>query len=485
MKRPKLDFSPEIKRREYVPAYPSWKVLLFFAALFAGAVFAFLVFLRPTYSEGEKRELAAFPAFSVKALLDGSYFDDIDLWFSDTFPMREQLVAANGRVQSLYGLRGAVVYTDNENEFDDDDIPEAPTRPSAAETTTSAPVTTTTTVTTTAPTTVPTTAPTTTAPVTEPTTAPTTTAPTTGEETVDVKPQTLGSILVVGNSGYEYYSYSTAAAELYIGAVSRAATKLEGKAQVYDILVPLAMDIVLDDDIRAGVHSADQKKAIDFIYGSLPSSVRTVDAYSLLREHRNEYLYFRTDHHWTATGAYYAYAAFAQQKGVTPPALTDYKTMVFDNYLGTLYNKTGKVAALGNTPDSVVAYLPLYPTTLEFTDSKGKVTPWRVITDVSNWRTGSQYSTFIGGDNPFTEIHNTALNDGSSCVVVKESFGNAFVPFLVSHYQTVYVIDYRYFAGELVDFVTTHGVQDVIFINNMSASRSTTLMNYVDGLVAK
>ena len=70
-------------------------------------------------------------------------------------------------------------------------------------------------------------------------------------------------------------------------------------------------------------------------------------------------------------------------------------------------------------------------------------------------------------------------------MVIKESFGNAFVPFLVSHYQTVYVIDYRYYPGELVNFVTEKQVQDVIFINNMSASRSTNLMQYVDGLVGK
>ena len=324
----------------------------------------------------------------------------------------------------------------------------------------------------------------TTKPVTEPSTAPTTTAPSAGGDGgTSVGPQTLGSILVVGNSGYEYYSFSQKAADMYVSAISRAATALEGKATVYDILVPLAIDIVLDDEIRANIRSADQKKAMDYIYGSLPLSVRTVDAYSLLREHRDEYLYFRTDHHWTATGAYYAYAAFAAQKGVTPPALSDYQTMNFEGYLGTLYSKTGKVAALGNTPDTVTAYRPLYPTTMQFTDMKGNKTNWPVVKDVSGWKSSSFYSAFIGGDNPFSVIRNTALSDGSSCVVIKESFGNAFVPFLTSHYETIYVIDYRYYDGELVDFVTTNGVQDVIFINNMSATRSTNLMSYIDGLV--
>jgi hypothetical protein len=225
--------------------------------------------------------------------------------------------------------------------------------------------------------------------------------------------------------------------------------------------------------------------AIKYMYSHLSNDVTSVDVTPTLKAHNGEYLYFRTDHHWTATGAYYAYAAWAAQKGVTPPALDEYQTMNFPGYLGTLYSKTGKVAALGNTPDTVTAYLPLYPTRMQFTDMKGNKTNWPVVKDVSGWKPSSFYSTFIGGDNPFTEIHNEAITDGSSCVVIKESFGNAFVPFLTSHYETVYVLDYRYFDGELTDFVTANGVQDVIFINNMSATRSTNLMTYLDDLVAK
>ncbi|MBQ1459336.1 MAG: hypothetical protein IIZ26_00175, partial [Oscillospiraceae bacterium] len=66
---------------------------------------------------------------------------------------------------------------------------------------------------------------------------------------------------------------------------------------------------------------------------------------------------------------------------------------------------------------------------------------------------------------------------------VKESFGNAFVPYLVDHYQTIHVIDYRYWDGNLADFVRKNGVQDVIFINNLSAIRSTYLMGKLQGIV--
>ena len=54
---------------------------------------------------------------------------------------------------------------------------------------------------------------------------------------------------------------------------------------------------------------------------------------------------------------------------------------------------------------------------------------YNIITDVSDWNKSSKYSAFIGGDNPYSQIHNPERTDGSSCVVIKESFGNAFVPF--------------------------------------------------------
>lgn len=482
MRKKAYILSPELEQERYTPRYPAWTVIVFFAVMLAGTVLAFLLFLRPSYSEEEKRELAAFPSFSAASLAEGSYFDGIDRWFSDTFPLRESMVSAHARMKALYGIHRAAIYNDGSDPFDNDEIPEPPvtSAPTGGATGTTTPSEATTSSTEATSTTA--TAPTTVAPTAPPSTEPPATEPTVPEDpTAPV--QQMGSVLVVGNAAYEYYNFSQASADLYVSAVNRAASRLSGRATVYDILVPLAMDITLSDTVRAQVNSADQKKAIDYIYGSFSHDVRPVDAYTALRQHRNEYLYFRTDHHWTATGAYYAYAAFCGTRGVTPPALGDYRTLNFEGYLGSFYSKTGKAAALGNTPDTVTAYLPLADTTMQFTDRNGKTINWAVVKDVSGWNPSSYYNTFIGGDNPFTVIHSSAKNDGSSCVVIKESFGNAFVPFLTSDYETIYVIDYRYYKGELVDFVTQNGVQDVIFINNMSASRSSSLMKSLDGLI--
>ena len=95
---------------------------------------------------------------------------------------------------------------------------------------------------------------------------------------------------------------------------------------------------------------------------------------------------------------------------------------------------------------------------------------------MSNYAAGLKYSTFVASDNPYTEIENKSLTDGSACVVVKESFGNAFIPFLVDHYQTVYIVDYRYWTGSVSELAEAKGATDVIFLNNLSMIRNKSLV---------
>ena len=96
---------------------------------------------------------------------------------------------------------------------------------------------------------------------------------------------------------------------------------------------------------------------------------------------------------------------------------------------------------------------------------------------------GSQYNCFLLGDHALSEIHNETKADGSSVLVVKESFGNAFVPFLVDSYEYVYVVDARYYDGDLTAFVTERGIRDVIFINNLSATGSSARMDELEEFI--
>lgn len=125
----------------------------------------------------------------------------------------------------------------------------------------------------------------------------------------------------------------------------------------------------------------------------------------------------------------------------------------------------------------VEAYIPPDTNDITCTQSDGSILEWKIVYDATDYSSSLKYNCFIGGDQPISVIHNPNKKDGSSCVVVKESFGNAFVPFLVSHYQTVYVVDYRYWEGSISQLVAEKGIQDVILCNNISATRSGALVD--------
>ena len=277
------------------------------------------------------------------------------------------------------------------------------------------------------------------------------------EITSDGKVKSYQGVVAVDDAAYELYTYLDDVAGNYADSINKVASALDGKADVYDMVIPLSSEITFPDNLKDEINSSDQHQAMQDIQAKMNDKVKSVDIYDALMQHRNEYIYFRTDHHWTALGAYYAYRQFCETKGIEPEDLTGYETKEFDGFLGSFYNDTSD-AKLKANPDVVTAYLPHDESVLHVTASDGTKYDWPVIYDVSNYGAGLKYSTFIASDNPCTEIENKSLTDGSSCVVVKESFGNAFIPFLVDHYQKIYVIDYRYWTGSVSKIAEEKGI---------------------------
>ena len=319
-----------------------------------------------------------------------------------------------------------------------------------------------------------------------PTVAPTTeaTQPTEPEPTVPAGPIHYydSGMIRVSNTAYETYFPSSSAARNYAAAISYAAEKLGEGIQVYDLLVPTAIGIVFPEDMIQYYPSyPDQHKVIQNIFAAVDDSVVKLDCYEHLRAHRDEDIYFRTDYHWNGPGAYYAYEVFCQAKGITPYTMEQRTELRFDNFLGALYwNSCDKDPILAETPDTVIAYLPASEgVTMYYVDANGNRKDWPVIADVTNWGSGYKYNAFAGGDNPLTVFTNPAVTDGSACIVVKESFGNAMMSYIVDHYSTVYEIDYRYWKGDLAAFARENGVTDVLFVNNLSM----TLNNYLIGRI--
>ncbi|MEE0808502.1 MAG: DHHW family protein, partial [Acutalibacteraceae bacterium] len=244
-------------------------VRVFFVVLLASAVVAMIPTLRPKYSEVEKRDLQTFPRFTFKALVSGDYFDAINLWFSDTFPARDTFVEINTNVTNLFGINTVQVHgkLDEADEIPDvDNIESTQSKPQEES---------------------------------KPAEAP--------PPPVQPVVEQLGAILIVDNAAFEYYNFKQDVADNYINTLNRAATVLEGKSKVYDMIIPTSMGITLPQSVRDTVKSSDQKSAIDYMYSKMIPAVSRVDCYGKLMSKRDEYIYFRTDHHWTALGAYYSY----------------------------------------------------------------------------------------------------------------------------------------------------------------------------------
>lgn len=421
-----------------------------------------LVPLRPTTSQVEKRDLEKFPSVSVKGILKGDFFEGISTWYADTFPFREKLLTANAAVERLYGLgrqqihgslgKGDEIpteYTETEPDAgkkpEGEQIPDNETAVSDSEDNEIAQ------------------------------------GDEGGDGTVHEVPESVGTIYIAQDRAFELYYFTLGSANQYIKMVNNAAQLLEGKATVYDIPVPTSIGIYLDKEIQESLGCSDQSQAFDYILDNLDSRVRGVRVFDTLLSHNSEYLYFRTDHHWTADGAYYAYEKFCKEKGILPNSRDDYEIRQFDNFVGSFYSFGNQAAVLAENPDIITAYTPKGTNVMNYTDQDGMTWEWDVVADAAAYDRGSKYSCFIGGDNPYSIIQNPAIQDGSSCVVIKESYGNAFVPFLVDHYQTVHVVDYRYFLGNIPEFVVQNNVQDVIFVNNADAV-SESAVEYMNGL---
>lgn len=409
--------------------------------------------LRPTVSETEKRELAKFPEFSFSAFFSGDYFSDISLWFSDTVPFRDSLMDMNSTLRRLMGTSGSLRGF-NEGAAGDE-IPVAPEDSlSEGETLEEA----------------------------EPETLPeNVTYPPDKEDVKNV--EKLGSIVVCDNAGFEYYNFSKETADNYAKTLNTAAARYGEGRNIFASIAPTSADITMNEKERAKLSVSDQKEAINYIFSATSSDVRAFNCFENIKQHRDEYVYFRTDHHWTALAAYYAYEVFCQEKGITPLALSDYEIWSFEGFLGTFYADSGS-SDMKATPDRVDAYKPPCNYKMTVTDKSGSTYEMPLLYDETDASASNKYSTFISGDNPFSEITNTDKTEGESCVVIKESFGNAFVPFLVYHYKTVYVIDYRYYRGSLGSFLEQYDVNDIIFLNNVSMTRTDSLVNSLSAFVA-
>lgn len=420
-------------------------IALFVIPLYVFGVYS-LCDVDATVSEVEKRTLKTKPAFSVSTLFDGSYTKNFEEYYADTFPFRDFFLGVNNFFESIFtklsGSDGVVlVGKEGDGGFEGEALNDEPTtQPPAVEKDTEV--------------------------STEPTTH--------SNEPV----KTSGYIVLQGDRAMEMYAANKKQITGYANSINRLADKLPN-SKVYCMLVPTSIEFYGPEEYNTANHS--QEYGIQMAYDMMSDKVTCVDAYSKIKAHINDYLYFRTDHHWTARGAYYGYQALGEVAGFTPKPLNSYKSGKIDGFVGTMYGFTN-AEILKQNPDYVEYFWPQTEATGQYysdaTMSDGK--PLNIITpEVSN---SNKYLTFIQGDNPLVKI-DTQNKNGRSILVIKESYGNALVPFLVDSYETIYVVDPRKIDMNVADFVNAHGIKEVLAINYTLIPGNSTYMDAFNKLM--
>jgi hypothetical protein len=217
-----------------------------------------------------------------------------------------------------------------------------------------------------------------------------------------------------------------------------------------------------------------QDEIIAYLHDNMDDSIVKVNTFPNLIAHNDEYIYFRTDHHWTALGAYYAYEALCETLGYEAASLEeDFELWNQGDFKGTLYGKVRWPAKL--RMDTLDTYVPKGNITMyaHFKNNMNKA-EYPIVSDWSDKNPTGKYSAFLGSDCPMVEIVNEDLpEDAPNCLVIKDSFGNCFVPFLTQHYSNIYALDYRtYKAMSISAFVDEYDIDDVIIAPYMIAIQS-------------
>ena len=282
-------------------------------------------------------------------------------------------------------------------------------------------------------------------------------------ETKEIIEENPGGTTLVIDKGraMEYYGFEEQFLSNYAQVLNTYASELSG-INVYSMLVPTSGEFYLPENLKN--QKTSQKAAIETVYQKTTDAVKRVDVYTGLEkqtENKDNYIYFRTDHHWTAKGAYEGYAAFCKTAGFTPVPLEEMPAAKVE---GDFYGSFTKITSnpdVTENPDSIEYYLqPEMQDVTAFTNTDMQV-PYDTELFVNPGEAQNKYLVFLGGDHPLTRIITNAQTD-RTLVVLKDSFGNALVPFLVNHYKTIYVIDPRTATANLKDFCTEHGVDDVL-----------------------
>lgn len=254
-----------------------------------------------------------------------------------------------------------------------------------------------------------------------------------------------------------------------IKAINTFAT--ENDIPVYMMLVPTSAEFYMDE-LESFYPQLDQREFIDYVYSLL--EIPTIDVYDVMNSHKDDYIYYRTDHHWTSLGAYYAYVAAAEKMGYTPHKLSDYTLEhASGSFKGTFYSKT----LTASVPDDIMDYYYLpgksESAIVEVTQSFGsepEINNGIYFRDYLNVK--DKYASFLGTNTPIVKIKTG--NEGKKLLILKDSYAHCYSQFLTEDYSEITLIDMRYIQISYKKIIDMSEYDEALFLYNVSSFASDT-----------
>ena len=233
-------------------------------------------------------------------------------------------------------------------------------------------------------------------------------------------------------------------------------------AKVYFALIPDKSDLY-SSLLPKNVPNDSEKEVIDYCYGQ--SNATNVDMYSALSAHKDEYIFYRTDHHWTSLGAYYGLSALAESMGLPCPALDSYtdRHVVSEEFYGTTWSSSGFSWV---DPDTMETFVNA-PEGLKVTSYPQGSPVEGKLYDFSFLEKKDKYSMFMGGNCPMHVIE-TGNEDKPSLLILRDSYTDSLIPFLLDDFSEIHVLDLRYYRASLKAYIEQNDFDNVLVCYSVS-----------------
>lgn len=249
------------------------------------------------------------------------------------------------------------------------------------------------------------------------------------------------------------------------------------KLNVSMMLVPNKVEIY-KNLLPKNAPSDSQKAYLDKVKEKVDKKVNFVNLITPFNRIKNAtQLYYKTDHHWTTDGAYKGYEEFSKSRDISPAQEKRFtKSLATDKFLGSLYYKNG--AQIGE-PENIILYLKEkpYPLLVKYYDTKEKVT---TLYDANKLKGKDKYEVFTGGNHSQIKIR-TNVKTNRKLLLIKDSYANAMLPFLINDFAEINVVDLRYYTGTMADILNNNEVTDVLILYNINTfNTDSSILNIYD-----